>query len=98
MRSLVLGASALILAGCAYPTSSIEQGTEAGHLKFTDGPIGASIVIDGHERGVRSNSKPITLDVAPGKHVVQELVDGRVLFHREYDVGAGSTLEIGIDR
>jgi hypothetical protein len=98
MRAFILAALALILAGCTYPTSSIEQGAEAGHLKFADGPIGTSLLIDGRERGVRSDGKPVILDVAPGKHVVQEVVGGRVLLHREYDVGAGSTVEVGIDR
>jgi hypothetical protein len=96
-RLLLSAAAALTLCGCEYPASSIQQGTEAGHLKFADAPIGASVVVDGQQRGVRSDAAhPVMLDVAPGKHVVEEVYGGRVLFHREYFVGAGTTLEIGI--
>ena len=94
MKYLTLCIAALALCGCAYPTSSIEQGSEPGHLRFSDSPIGAQISVDGQSRGVRADAQPLVLDVAPGKHSVEEVANGQVLFHRDYDVGAGSTLEI----
>jgi len=97
MKILISCVTALALCGCAYPTSSIEQGSELGHLRFVDGAIGAEVIIDGRARGARKDVHPIVYDVAPGKHVIEEVANGQVLLHREYDVGAGSTLDIRIE-
>ena len=94
MKLILLCAAALTLCGCAYPTSSIEQGVELCHLRFIDSPIGAQIIVDGRLVGVRTDDHPVLADVAPGKHVIDEVSNGQALVHREYDVGAGSTLEI----
>lgn len=82
------------LAGCAYPASSINQGTEAGHLRFAS-PLGATIRIDGEVRGVITKDHPVTVDVQPGRRRVEEIVGGRSVLDRNYEVGAGSTLDIG---
>jgi hypothetical protein len=82
------------LAGCAYPASSINQGTEAGHLKFA-GPPGATIRIDGVVRGAVAKDQPVTVDVQPGRHRIEEIVGDRSILDRNYEVGAGSTLDIG---
>ena len=95
MKTSILILAALSLCGCAYPTSSIEQGSEPGHLRFVDAPIGASISIDGQARGVTNAKGPTVIDVRPGKHMVEEMVGGRIVFQRDYEVGAGSTIEIG---
>jgi hypothetical protein len=88
---LLLAAS---LAGCAYPASSIGQGAEAGHLRFTGQP-GAEIRVDGQARGVIVADRPTVVDVQPGKHRVEELMGGRSLLDRNYEIGAGSSLDIG---
>lgn len=82
------------LAGCAYPTSTITQGTDMGHLKFT-GPPGAGVRIDGRDRGVVSKDGPLVVDVPAGRHRVEEIIEGRSILDRNYEVGAGSTLDIG---
>ena len=94
MKCSIVCIATLALCGCTYPASSINQGSEPGHLRFSDSPIGAQILIDGQERAMRTNAQPPTLDVSPGKHSIEEIANGQVLFHRDYEVGAGSTLEV----
>jgi hypothetical protein len=93
---LALGAALTVLAlsGCAYPTSSIEQDTPPGHLKIVDAPPGARLVVDGRVIGERTGAKADTYAVSTGPHTIEETMDGRVILHREYMVGAGSTIEI----
>lgn len=93
MKALVIVVAVCGLGGCAYPTSSISQGAELGHLIFT-GPVGAGVRVDGRDRGVISASGPMLVAVDPAKHLVEEIADGRVILHRDYDIGAGSTVEI----
>jgi hypothetical protein len=82
------------LAGCAYPTSTITQGADTGRLKFT-GPPGAGIRIDGRDRGIVSKDSPLIVDVPAGRHRIEEIIEGRSILDRNYEVGAGSTLDIG---
>ena len=94
MKTITASLIALLLAGCAYPVSSIGQGTDPGHLRFA-GPVGLSVRIDGQERGaVQKNAEPIVIDVVPGRHVAEEIFGGKVVLHREYEVGAGSTIDV----
>jgi hypothetical protein len=93
MKVLIAPIAALLLAGCAYPVSSIGQGADPGHLRFA-GPAGLSIRVDGQDRGALQDAKPIVVDVAPGRHTVEEVSAGRVVLHREYEVGAGSTIDV----
>ena len=96
MKMVFIITATLLVGACAYPTSSIEQGTEAGHLHFVGAAPGASILVDGQNRGVIGASGSSTVDVQPGRHEVGEASGGgAVIFHREYDVGAGATVEIG---
>lgn len=88
-----LALAALALAGCAYPVSSISQGSEPGHLRFA-GPAGLSIRVDGQDRGGLQDAKPIVVDVAPGRHLVEEMSQGRAVLRREYEVGVGSTVDV----
>ena len=93
MRTLAIAIALGALGGCAYPTSSISQGSEPGHLRFV-GPVGAGIRVDGRDRGVIAAKGPTMVDVDQARHVVEEVADGRVILHREYEIGAGSTVEI----
>jgi hypothetical protein len=92
-----LAAAAAVLAGCEYPQSSIEQGAQSGHLRFA-GPVGADVRVDGQARGTVPPKDGLTVDVAPGRHVVEQAAGGQVILHREYEVGAGSTIDIKGDR
>ncbi len=88
---LLAGAS---LCGCAYPASSISQGAEDGHLRF-QGPAGARIRIDSQDRGVIADGRATVIDVSPGRHRVEESAGGHKIVDQPYEVGAGSTLDIG---
>jgi len=93
MKIAAVSLAALTLAGCAYPASSISQGAEAGHLRFV-GPAGLAVRVDGQDRGALPGAQPLVIDVNPGRHLVEEVSSGKVVLHREYEVGAGSTVEI----
>jgi hypothetical protein len=97
LRSITLAALAVaggaVLMGCAYPQSSIEQGVQLGHLRFV-GPAGSDVRVDGQGRGTVPVQDGLVIDVAPGRHVVEQAAGGRVILHREYEVGAGSTINI----
>ncbi len=92
MKTLATLFAAGLLVGCAYPQSSIEQGAPTGHLRFV-GPPGGVIRIDGADHGAIGDH-PVVVDVAPGRHVVSEIIGGKTI-DRDYEVGAGSTVEIG---
>ena len=94
MKCLIWLFAASALCACSYPTSSIEQGAEAAHLRFF-GAAGTTVLIDHQDRGVIDRSGSLTIDVEPGKHLAEEAVDGRVVLHRDYEVSAGSNIEIG---
>ncbi len=94
LRVLPIALMAFGLAGCVYPTSSVSQGAEAGHLRFA-APIGAVVRIDGQARGVIAADRPTVIDVQPGKHRVEESIGDRPILDRNYEIGAGSTLDIG---
>jgi hypothetical protein len=94
MKKLIACHVALALGACAYPTSSIEQGAAQGRLRFADAPVGAQILVDGRGYGARTGADPVFVEVDQGKHVVEETSGGQVLFHAEYDVGAGATVEV----
>ena len=93
MKIIAVAVAACTLAGCAYPSSSISQGSDLGHLSFVR-PVGAGVRIDGQDRGVIAAPQPMIIDVTAGRHVVEETSGGQVVFYREYEVGAGSTVEI----
>jgi hypothetical protein len=93
-KTMSICAALLALAGCAYPTSTVEQGAERGHLRFTDAPVGAQVRVDGQARGARTGADVLVVDVEPGKHLIEETSDGRILVHADFEVGAGSTVEV----
>jgi hypothetical protein len=90
---IALAFAACGIEGCAYPTSSIDQGAEQGHLRFI-GSGEVNIAIDGTDRGLIMLSPPTIIDVAPGKHAISASHGSQVLFKRDYEVGSGSTIDI----
>ncbi len=94
-RLLIAAGLAAGLAGCGSdPVSHIGQGAEAGHLWFV-GPPGAAVLVDGQPHGLIDPKHPTVIDVGPGKHHVEEILGGRSVLDRNYEVGAGSSLNIG---
>ena len=94
MKRLTIVLAVACLGGCAYPSSSVNQGTPEGHLVFRDSRVGESIQVDGRPRGARSGAEALVVDVDPGRHLVEEIDNGTIVFHAEYYVGAGSSIEV----
>jgi hypothetical protein len=94
MKRLICASAALLLSGCSYPTSAIEQGQEAGHFKFVGTP-GTVVRVDGQDRGAIGAAGWLVVDIEPGKHVAEEDVGGQAVLHREYEVGAGAKVQVG---
>lgn len=94
MRKLIVCLVSLASAGCAYPTSSIEQGAARGHLRFPDVPTSAQVIVDGRSYGAPKNPDAMIVDVEAGKHVVDVVSGAQTLVHAEYEVDAGSTVEV----
>jgi hypothetical protein len=98
MKRIVILVAALLLAGCAYPTSQTEQGTGPGLLYFPDLPPGAHVMIDGSDAGLASaydNRRP--LSVSPGTHRVVVSNGGSPLIDKKYYVNAGTKVAVRND-
>jgi len=54
MRAIAFVVTAVLLAGCAYPSSQTEQGTASGQLYFPGAPTGAHVLLDGQDVGMAS--------------------------------------------
>lgn len=100
MKFLQFALTALILTlgGCAYPTSSIEQGAAQSNLRLINAPIGAQVLVDGRKVGERTKTRADDFPVSAGHHLVEIMVGESVNSKREYFVGAGSIVEIGVER
>ncbi len=94
MKRLFIAINLIGLAGCAYPTKSIDQGANQGHFRISDAPLGTSIMIDGRDAGVRTAAKFDLISVDAGRHRLEETIGGRVLLNAEYMIDAGSTVEV----
>ena len=82
------------IAGCAYPASTIDQGTPNGFLRVSGLPEGALVTIDGVRARPSDARTANVFATSAGRHRVQVRSADRVLIDREYMVGAGSSLEI----
>ncbi len=98
MRKLSIFSFALLLAGCAYPNSHIDQGAESGLLSFPGTPESAHVILDGQDAGLASTyGGEHALSVKPGTHRVVVTVGGSPLIDKKYYVGAGATVVVQND-
>jgi hypothetical protein len=83
-------------AGCAYPVSSVEQGSSASALYFSPAFAAAHVWVDGADMGVASafDGKKSVLPVTSGRHRVVVKGDGAPLFDQPVYVGPGSQVEV----
>ena len=99
MKPIAVLTLALTLCGCAYPVTSIDQGSAPAVLYVPIAPPGAALIVDGLPSGLASafNGKnDAVLPVAPGKrHVVVRTASG-VVFDKHIYVGAGSKVAVEI--
>jgi hypothetical protein len=94
MKGFAAAALTVALCGCAYPQSSIGQGSEMGRVRAS-GPNGADIRVDGVESGAIGPSGRIVIDVTPGKRHLLEQQGGRTIAEGDFEIGAGSTVNFG---
>jgi hypothetical protein len=92
-----LGACALV-AGCAYPVSTVVQGSASAGLFFSGAPIDAHVWVDGVDAGVAStfDGKKMVLTVAPGRHQVVVKGSGALIYDQPVFVGAENKIEIKV--
>jgi hypothetical protein len=87
------------LLGCAYPVSTVEQGSTPTVLFVPQAPAGATVEVDGVSFGLASafgGKKTAVLPIKPGKHrVVVKGASGN-LFDKDIYAGAGSKVAVEI--
>lgn len=88
----------LAVSACTYPTSSVNQGTDSGHIAFQGALPGTTLLLDGHSVGDATTYDGIkhVLDVPPGSHHVSAQYGERTVYDRDIYVGAGSNLTIKV--
>lgn len=91
--SLGLG---LVVAACAYPTSTVVQGGTSSAIYFEAFPEDAVVTVDGQSVGTVGDFDGLgqTLAVVPGTHLVQVIHFGNVLHDKKVFVGRDSALKI----
>jgi hypothetical protein len=87
---------AFVVTGCAYPVSSVDQGSSASLLFFSPAFASTHVWVDGADMGPAASfdGKRAFLPVAPGRHRVTVKGDGAPLFDQPVYVGPGSRVEI----
>jgi len=100
MKSLVALPLALALAGCAYPVSTVQQGSTPAVLFVPTAPLDAVLVVDGVAVGQAASfdGKRTVLPVQPGKHHVVVRGASSVLFDQDIYVGAGSKVAVELTK
>lgn len=101
MKRLSVLALAALLAGCAYPVSTIQQGAEQSALFVPNAPVGAMVEVDGRILGpaiAADGKKAAILPVSAGKHRVVVKGANGSLFDKEIYVGAGSKVAVELAR
>lgn len=98
LMKLFAAACALVLAACAYPISTVQQGGEPAMLFFNGAPEGARVIVDGVDAGEASafDGRRQVLSVEPGRHNVRVVIGGAELYGNDIYVGAGSRLEVRV--
>lgn len=92
-------ATAALLAGCAYPVTTTEQGGPAAGLYFPKVPAGAHAVIDGADAGEAAyfdGHKLLT--VSPGPHRVVVQAGPAKLYDQTVYVGDAARVAIKVPR
>lgn len=89
-------ATSLVIAACAYPTSTVVQGGTSSAIYFEAFPADAVVMVGGQSVGTVGDfdGSDQTLAVAPGTHLVQVIHGGSVLHDKKVFVGRDSALKI----
>jgi hypothetical protein len=87
---------ALLLTGCAYPTSMVEQGASNGSVYFPKVGAGTRVILDGADAGEAASydGKKSVLEVVPGPHRIALRQGSALLYERQIYVGTASKIAI----
>ena len=93
---VMIGAAIVLLASCAYPTTSTSQGGTSSAIYFEAFPDSAEVFVDGQMFGLVSqfDGSEQTLAVPTGTHSVLVRNGGTVLYEKKVYVGRDSALKI----
>jgi len=89
---------AVAVSACAYPVTTVEQGSGDASIYFVGAPEGAIAYVDGLSVGVASdyNGSDQVLGVIPGRHHIQVMQSGETLVDQEIYVGAETRTPIAV--
>jgi hypothetical protein len=95
---LAITALAVVLASCAYPVATVEQGVAHSSLYFVGAPVDARVLIDGADAGAAGvyDGRKSVLRVEPGKHHVVVSSPAGNLYDQQIYVGEDSRLAIEV--
>lgn len=99
VKRALAGVCGFFLAACAYPTTTVEQGSSPAALFFSGAPSGVRVLVDGVDAGDATafDGRRQLLTVAPGRHSIRVVSSSGDLYSNDVYVGAGARLEIRVD-
>lgn len=85
-----------LVASCAYPITTVDQGAESASLYFTGAPPNARVLVDGADAGEAAlfDGRRHVLVVSPGRHVVRVMLGDTELYANDIYAGAGVRQEV----
>lgn len=90
--------TAVLNVGCAYPTSTVEQGTLPGQIFFQYAPVNSRVILDGRDVGIATvyDGNSAVLSVTPGPHHVEIVLGGQTIYDQEIYVGSNVRMPIEV--
>lgn len=97
-RSVLFVFLVVVLSGCSYPVSNVNQGGERPALVFKGSNASAQLYLDGLHVGsvTKYNGKPNKLLVEKGAHKLRIVDNGEVVYEQSILVTQGETKVIKI--
>ena len=88
-----------LLAACAYPVSTAEQGAASSGLYFPSAPLASRVFVDGVDAGEAAtfDGKKTLLVVAPGRHRLVVRQGSTPLYDKQIYIGAGTHIAIKVN-
>jgi hypothetical protein len=91
---------AVSAAACApsYPASTVSQGTRDSIVWVSGAPAGARVLVDGVDAGeaARFDGRVATLTVPPGRHSVEIVSGGTLLYSQILMLASGTRVEVKV--